>query len=134
MIKKSLFTLLIIFCSALLFSAILTPTFAQEGSILEDVISETGGAYDTEDTIQSQIGNIIQTVLTFSGVALLLVILYGGFLWMTAGGNPEQVKKGQAWLKNGVIGIIIVFSAYIIADFVIDAITGSGSGGATIED
>jgi hypothetical protein len=73
---------------------------------------------------------VINIALGFLGIVLLGVILYGGFLWMTAGGNEEQVKKAKAWITNGVIGIIIIIAAYSIAHFVIEQL---GTIGQTIE-
>ncbi len=73
----------------------------------------------TEQTIASYVGGIIQIALGFVGIILFIVILYGGFLWMTAGGNEEQVTKAKTWIKNGVIGIIIIVMAYAISYFVI---------------
>ncbi len=37
-------------------------------------------------------------------------------------GNAEKVKKGQQILVGAVIGLVIVFSAYIMVDFVLDAL------------
>ncbi len=73
----------------------------------------------TEETLITYIGKIIQLALSFVGIILFLVILYGGFLWMTAGGNEEQVTKARTWIKNGVIGLIIIIASYAISAFVI---------------
>jgi len=48
------------------------------------------------------------------------LIIYAGFLWMTAGGNPEQVDKAKQWLTNAIIGLAIILAAYAISGFVID--------------
>jgi len=50
------------------------------------------------------------------------LILYGGFKWMTAGGNEEQVGEAKKIIISGVIGLIIILSAYAIANFVVGAI------------
>jgi len=40
-------------------------------------------------------------------------------LWMSAGGNEDQVKKAKQWLKNAVIGLALILAAYAIADFAV---------------
>ncbi len=65
------------------------------------------------------IGNVIQIVLSLLGIVFLVLVVFAGYLWMTAGGNDEQVKKAQGLLVNGIIGVIIVLGAYVISSFVI---------------
>lgn len=53
-----------------------------------------------------------------SGLFMILVI-YGGWLWMTAKGNEDQVMKAKNMILGAVIGITIVIAARIIAELVI---------------
>lgn len=64
-------------------------------------------------------GRIINFILTFVGVIFLILTIYAGFLWMTAGGNEETVKKAKKWLVNSVIGLAIILSAYSITNFIL---------------
>ena len=48
------------------------------------------------------------------GVLFFLLALYGGFLWMTARGDTEQVQKGKDILINAITGLVIVMLAYAI--------------------
>jgi L-asparagine transporter-like permease len=66
----------------------------------------------------------IQFVLAFLGVVAVVVIIIGGFMWMTAGGNEEKVGKAKKTLIQGLIGLIIVLLAYAIASFVVSLIRG----------
>ncbi len=61
----------------------------------------------------------IQYVLAFLGVVALVVIIIGGFMWMTAGGNEEKVGKAKKVLIQGLIGLIVVLLAFALASFVI---------------
>lgn len=72
---------------------------------------------------------IIRTALGFLGIVALVLILYGGFVWMTAGGNEENIQKAKKILTNAAIGLIIILSAYAIASFVIRALTQATTGG-----
>ena len=64
------------------------------------------------------IGVIIGVILSFVGVVFLLLTIYGGYLWMTASGNEEQVQKAKKIIRNSIIGLLIVFAAYAITAFV----------------
>jgi len=67
---------------------------------------------------------IINVILGTLGVLLLGVIIYAGILWgILSQGDPAQIKKAQAMIRNAVIGLILVFASYTISFFIIDALT-----------
>lgn len=82
------------------------------------------GSGDLTDTIAS----VIRVGLGFLGVIAVVIILYGGFQWMIAGGNPDKVGKAQKLIFAGITGLVIILSAYAIAAFVIDQISTAVSG------
>jgi hypothetical protein len=69
------------------------------------------------------ISSIIRVAIGFLGIVAVVIVLLGGFKWMTSGGNEDKVKKAKALIFQGIIGLVIVLSAYAIASFVITAIT-----------
>jgi cysteine-rich repeat protein len=110
--------------------------FAQDevGEISVDTglegVQEASGLSDTD--IRLTIGRIIQVFMATLGVVFLILVIYAGYLWMTAGGNPERVERAKKFLINGVIGMIIAFSSLSIATFVISSLldaTGAGGPG-----
>jgi hypothetical protein len=70
----------------------------------------------------SMVSIIITILLSLVGVIFLVLMIYGGINWMTAGGNEAQVKAAQNILSKAVIGLVIVLSAYAITYFIIDKI------------
>ena len=68
------------------------------------------------------IGNIINIVLGFMGIILLCIILWAGFLWMTAGGDSKKTETATALIKNAIIGLIIIVAAFAISNFVMTQI------------
>ena len=92
------------------------------------VIQEPLGLPATD--IRLIIAKIIRVALSLLGIIALLLILYAGFLWMTAGGNDEQIASAKKVMFNTVIGLAIILSAYAIVSFVIyrltEATTGNG--------
>lgn len=69
--------------------------------------------------VKEIVNNIIGVILGFLGLIAVVLILIGGFMWMTAGGNEDRVKKGRQFIINGIIGLVIILAAYAIASFVI---------------
>ncbi|MBT4483743.1 MAG: hypothetical protein HOC71_08710 [Candidatus Latescibacteria bacterium] len=70
-------------------------------------------------TPQTFIGDVIRGILGVVGSLALALFIYGGFLWMTAAGNAEQVAKGKNTLIWATLGLIIIFSSYALVRFVI---------------
>jgi len=80
--------------------------------------------------IRTTISRIISYFLGLLGLVAVSIILYAGFLWMTARGNEEQVMKAKKTMTNGVIGLIIILLAFIIVQFIFRALIGDeGAGG-----
>jgi uncharacterized membrane protein len=68
------------------------------------------------------IGQVIKVVLSLVGLIMVIIVIYAGFLWMTAGGESEQVKKAKDWMINATIGLLICLVAYTLSAFVVSRI------------
>ena len=90
---------------------------------LNDFLVNAGySPYDpaaAEGNMLKSVSLFISVFLSFLGIIFLILILYAGFLWMTSGGNEEQITKAKGMLKNSIIGLAIIISAYAITYFVI---------------
>lgn len=69
--------------------------------------------------VRTTIAQIIRVAMGLLGIVAVVIILIGGFKWMTAGGNEEQVGEAKKWIFSGVIGLAIILAAYALASFVI---------------
>ncbi len=74
--------------------------------------------------LPSLAGSVIKAGLGIAGAIALAMFVWGGFLWLTAAGNPTKIKEGKDTLIWAVIGLVFIFSSYIIANFVIAGLTG----------
>ena len=68
---------------------------------------------------------MIRGLLGLLGVIALALIVYAGFLWLTSAGNKDQVEKAQQIIAASVIGMIIIFAAFAITQFVLNVILGA---------
>lgn len=109
----------------------------QEGKKLAISVNETGlettagpqgAGIKGEDKLPVVIGKIIRFALGMVGVVFLVIMIYGGFLYLTAGGNKDQVGKAVDYIKNGAIGLVIIFASYAITNFVVGSILDSTAG------
>ena len=68
------------------------------------------------------IGDIISQLLIYiyplAGILLLVMLILGGFEFLTSAGNEEKVKKGQGRITSAVIGFAILFAAYWIMQII----------------
>ena len=91
------------------------------GSDLETMASSSG--YDasqaSSSALEDRVGLIIQAALGLLGVLFIILIIYGGIIWMTAAGNEESVKKATSTIKHALIGLVVVLLAYIISIFIV---------------
>ena len=68
------------------------------------------------------VAGIIQTFLGLIGVIFLILLVYAGVMYMTAGGEEEKVKKATTTIRRAIIGILIILCAYAISLFVVNAV------------
>ncbi|MFA5128254.1 MAG: pilin [Patescibacteria group bacterium] len=81
---------------------------------------------NTNTTDPAQIiGLVIKSVLGIVGGAALVMVVWGGFQWLTSAGNPEKVKKGSSTMIWSVIGLILVLGSYLLVQNVLNFITGT---------
>ncbi len=75
-------------------------------------------AHNGDDLI-SDTSKIINVVLGVLGVVAVAVVIYGGFLFLTAQGDPGRIKKGKDSITWGIIGLVIALLSWSIINFVL---------------
>jgi hypothetical protein len=63
------------------------------------------------------ISRIIRMLIGFVGALALLMFVYGGVMWMTAG-DSKRVDTAKEILKNSTIGLLLIFFSYSIVSVV----------------
>ncbi len=87
--------------------------------LLEQVGSEKGPYQATSDvTISTVLGTAVNAFLSLLGVIFIGLMVYGGYMWMTARGEEEKAVKAKDIIREAIIGLIIVIGAYAIWAFV----------------
>lgn len=129
---KKYIVLIVIFS---LCSVLLLANLASAGIITEGVSSFGGQVYGGEPRPPQEIAAlIIKALMGLLGMVFFALLVYGGFLYMTAAGKEDQIKKAKDTIIRAVIGLLIVLTSYAIASFILGAIgegTGPGVGSGT---
>ena len=68
------------------------------------------------------VGTLIKALLSIVGIVFLVLVLWAGALWMTAGGNEKQVEKAKDMMIRAVIGLVILLASYSISNFVVQSL------------
>lgn len=99
------------------------PLVARAGTTTQDFLTQVGsktnlGAAEP----QALVGRLINVFLTLITALLVALLVYGGYLWMTARGNEDRVKDAKNTITNAMIGLVITLLAYAAARFLVRAL------------
>ena len=124
MMKK----LKVIALSLMLTTLMYAPVLAQgnlnnASSLLKRSAGQAGVQQESPDVI---VGTVINTFLTTVGLIFLLLMIYAGYLWMTARGEEAQVDKAKKIISNSLIGIVVVLSAFAITTLITSRLEAAG--------
>jgi hypothetical protein len=93
---------------------------------MDDTAGWAGYDITVEDP-EPIIGQVIKTIISFLGVIFFILIVYGGFMWMTARGNADQIDKAKKIIMNSIVGLVLVLFAYAITWYIIFQLTDATS-------
>lgn len=116
-----------IFAIFLFITVALAARFALAADFGLDQVSNTINLSQADPRVI--IARIIQIALTFLGVIALVLVIYAGFLWMTSGGEEEKISRAKKILRDALIGLIIILSAWAITTFVLNRLMDAFGGG-----
>jgi hypothetical protein len=130
--NKTVFTNLIISLALFMFvvaafapAALATPNLknafdTSQTGILGKAADKAG--YETSDPqnqAQRVVAQIIYAALSIVGVVFIILMVYGGYLWMTDRGNEDSVRTAKKLITAAMFGLFIILAAYAITYFVL---------------
>jgi hypothetical protein len=87
--------------------SIISNVFAQGQ---DDVPSDVARIGDLEGVFSS----VVSAVLGFAGIALFLMLVVGGFQFITAGGDPKSLEQAKKTLTYAILGMVLVAASFLI--------------------
>lgn len=95
-------------------------------------VGEAGGIASGNTDLLQIIGRIIYVALSLVGIILLGLLLYAGYLWMTSAGDATKIDQAKTMIRNAIIGLIIIVSAFAITQFILNALIGATTTGGGV--
>ncbi|MBI3115691.1 MAG: hypothetical protein HYZ09_04360 [Candidatus Kerfeldbacteria bacterium] len=68
----------------------------------------------TENTIGEYFQALYIYFISAVGVIAITMIIYGGFRWITAAGNPSRIQAAQDTINSALIGLVLALTSYLI--------------------
>jgi hypothetical protein len=84
---------------------------------------DNGNSFASSRSLSDLAVKVIRFLLYFAGMVAVIMIIVGGYLYMTARGDATQAANGRKTLVNALIGLAITILAYIIVQAVVNFIT-----------
>lgn len=75
---------------------------------------------ETEKTASKYVQDVVAYLLWFTAFVVVVLIIYSWFIIITANGDEEKFKKAKTLIWYAILGTIIIFLAYPIANFIFD--------------
>lgn len=102
---------------------LLAATSAHAQSLTVDQLDQTNISNQMilgEASPEELVISIINWTLGILALIAVILILIGGFRWMTAGGNEEKVESAKKTLYAAIIGLVIILAGWGISVYVIN--------------
>jgi ABC-type Na+ efflux pump permease subunit len=63
-------------------------------------------------------GRIVSIVLGFAGIAFFVMLLVGGFKYLTAGGEPPAIESARKTLTFAIAGLVLIALSFLFLQFI----------------
>ena len=71
-----------------------------------------------------KVNDVINLLLSVSGLIAVAVIIYGGFTISTSAGDVGKVARGRKIIVDALVGMVIALLAYVIVNLVLNQASG----------
>src|SRR3989338_11630616 len=88
---------------------------------------DVAGTGLSTQSLENTIINIINAALALAGIIALVILIYGGYVWMTSGGIPQRIALAKRILLSAVIGLVIILLSWAIIQFIVNAVNGNNN-------
>lgn len=110
---------------------LITPVFAQTLSDVEtkkwaDInpkCIDTATGIATLQGFECIFANMLRIIIPLAGIAAFVILLLGGFQYITSGGDPKQTQKAQSMITGAIIGLAVTVGIWFLFQL-LNAVTG----------
>lgn len=123
---KEILFLFVLMTGAITVFSFLIPTASAALLQQTDLPSEIGAATGGETSLRGLVLRMVNYALTFLGLLAVIMVIYGGFTYVSSAGNEEATGNAKKIIMYALIGIVIILLSFVI----VNAILGAGTGAA----
>lgn len=87
-----------------------------------------GSGDGAENTINTVFRNFLELFSAIVGVVAVAFILYGGFKYVTSGGDSGKIASAQTTIIYGLVGVVVAALAQVLVRFVLAQVPNAGGG------
>lgn len=98
---------------------------AQDSTIMDGLVIFGDSTLLPNADLPIVVTNLINAFLSFAGLILVGIFLYGGLIWMLALGDETKVDKAKGAMVQGVIGLVIVTMSYSLVNYLVNALNSA---------
>lgn len=62
--------------------------------------------------------NIVSVAVVLAGLAIFVMLIAGGFKYLTSGGDPKSQEQAKNTLTYAILGLVLIIAAYLILNFI----------------
>lgn len=87
------------------------------------ITSGSGRAKTSNATVNGTITNVTNVLLFLIGAVAVIMLVIGGFKYVTSNGNADQIKSAKNTVMYAIIGIVVAIMGFAIVRFVVTSLT-----------
>jgi len=91
---------------------------ACKGANMSNSVCQAGN----KDKLSSFVRTIVDILLYILGAVAVIMVIIGGFMYVTSGGDTTAVTKAKNTILYAVVGLVVAILAYAIVHFVVGAV------------
>ncbi len=85
----------------------------------QSAAGNNGAGLDVSTPLEARVGSVIQIALSLIGVVFLILMIYGGFIWMIARGDETKATRAKDIIIMASIGMVVILLSYAATQFVV---------------
>lgn len=90
--------------------AVATPAWAQSRPVIDNPVRSPD--------LGAVLAAVIKALLLFAGAVAVLFLIIGGFRYVISAGNAEQVEAAKKTILYAVLGLIVIFLAFVLVQLI----------------
>ena len=78
------------------------------------------------EAINGLFNNLLNIGLGVAVTVAAFFLMWGAFMYMSAGGSPRQMESGKSAMVNALFGLAVALSAKVVAGMIQNALGAAG--------